>query len=135
MIYKWIYNCNKNKNVSGFVDVEEDTTHAISDNEGESTTAAAAGAGRAGDGESVHTTKESTIGEPSPSLIQQCDLMNRYWTLEFAGKQLAIVEQLQARKEKRRITELKYISRMIQQLKSDNKFLRDTESKLNVFEC
>lgn len=135
MIYKWIYNCNKNKNVSGFVDVEEDTTHAISDNEGESTTAAAAGAGRAGDGESVHTTKESTIGEPSPSLIQQCDLMNRYWTLEFAGKQLTLVEKLQAVKENRRRMELNYISGMIQQLKKDETFLYAMESKRILFEC
>ena len=84
---------------------------------------------------SFYISEASPFGEPSPSTFEQGDLLNRCWALEFAGKQLAIVEQLQARKEKRRITELKYISRMIQQLKSDNKFLRDTESKLNVFEC
>ena len=62
------------------------------------------------------------------------DLLSRCWVLEFAGKQLAIVEQLQARKEKRRVMELKHISRMIQQLKNDDKFLSDIESQLNPFE-
>ena len=114
------------------IDGEGVTTHVISDSEDESTTAVT---GRAGDDASVHNTKASMFGEPRPSLLQQRELGKRCWITDFAGEELTLVEKLQVVKKNRQIMELNHISRMIQQVKKDEKYLNAMQSNRTRFEC